>query len=201
MALVLNGSGTIQSDDITLSGNANVTGTMTSTGALSVNGVTGLTDGDLPSGSILQVVSTIKTDTFSATTSTYVDVTGLSVSITPTNSSNKVLVLVDLNWAASALDINTCRLLRDSTVIGAGDASGSRGTGFAGMRTASADNIVTNSISFLDSPSTTSATTYKIQIKSGGSPNTVLVNRTSTDTNSFAFPRVVSSITVMEVAG
>ena len=160
-----------------------------------------ITDTAPKTGSVLQVVQTVKTDTFSATTSTYVDVTGLSVSITPTNSSNKVLILVDLNWGASALDLNTCRLLRDSTVIGVGNAAGSRGTGFAAMRTASADNIVTNSISFLDSPSTTSATTYKIQIKSGGTPNTVYVNRTSNDTNSFAFARVVSSITVMEVAG
>ena len=160
-----------------------------------------ITDTAPKTGSVLQVVQTVKTDTFSATTSTYVDVTGLSVSITPTNSSNKVLVLVDLNWGASALDLNTCRLLRGATVIGAGDAAGSRGTGFAAMRTASADNIVTNSISFLDSPSTTSATTYKIQIKSGGTPNTVFVNRTSNDTNSFAFARVVSSITVMEIAG
>ena len=187
---------TVSSSGITMASGktlsaAALTGTLPAIDGSSLTGV----------GKILQVVQTVKTNTFSATTSTYVDVTGLSVSITPTNSSNKVLVLVDLNWAASALDINTCRLLRDSTVIGAGDASGSRGTGFAGMRTASADNIVTNSISFLDSPSTTSATTYKIQIKSGGSPNTVLVNRTSTDTNSFAFPRVVSSITVMEVAG
>src|SRR6056300_1057836 len=91
MALVLNGSGTIQSDDITLSGNANVTGTMTSTGALSVNGVTGLADGDMPGGAILQVVQA-NWSGFTSTTATTWTATGLTTSITPSSTSSKILV-------------------------------------------------------------------------------------------------------------
>ncbi len=148
----------------------------------------------------VQVVQTIKTDTFSSLTSTYVDITGLSVNITPTSASNRVLIFATINWAASASDLNAVRLLRDSTPIAVGDAAGSRTQCFAGMRTASADNIVTDSIVFLDSPATTSAITYKMQGKSG-TTNTFFVNRTSNDTDAFAFPRAVSSIIVMEISG
>jgi hypothetical protein len=51
----------------------------------------------LPAGSVLQVVSTVKTDTFTTVSSSYVDVTGLSVSITPTSATSKILVLVQAN--------------------------------------------------------------------------------------------------------
>lgn len=155
--------------------------------------------GSLPAGSVLQVVSTTKTDTFSMSSTTFSDVTGLSVAITPTSSSSKILVISNLNWGGSASDIFICRLLRDSTTISAGDAAGSRSLGYASMRTASADNMVTSSVTFLDSPATTSATTYKLQVKIGGS-DTLFVNRNSNDTNTSAFPRTVSSITVMEIA-
>ena len=153
----------------------------------------------LPTGSVLQVVSTTKTDTFSMSSTTFSDVTGLSVSITPTSATSKILVISNLNWGSSANDINTTRLLRDSTVISAGATASNRSLGFAGMRTASADNIETVSVTFLDSPATTSSVTYKIQVRIG-SGDTIYVNRTATDTDVSAFPRVVSSITVMEVA-
>jgi hypothetical protein len=152
--------------------------------------------GQLP----VQVVQAFKTDTFSAATAAYVDITGLSVNITPTSASNRVLIFATLNWAASANDLNAARLLRGATVIAAGDAAGSRTSCFAGMRTASADNIVTDSIVFLDSPATTSTVTYKIQAKSGDT-NTFFVNRTSNDSNAFPFPRASSSIIVMEISG
>ena len=175
-----------------------------------INGTTGITtpaldsvapfsSADMPAGSVIQVVSTTKTDTFSMASATFGDVTGLSVSITPTFATSKILVISNLNWGGSANDIFICRLLRDSTVISAGDAAGSRSPGYSGMRTASADNMVTSSVTFLDFPATTSATTYKIQVRVG-SGNTVYVNRTANDTDIAPFQRAVSSITVMEIA-
>jgi hypothetical protein len=60
--------------------------------------------------------------------------------------------------------------------------------------------LSSSSVSVLDSPATTSATTYKVQIRnvSGG---TAYVNRQVTDTDSTSFNRTASTITVMEVAG
>jgi hypothetical protein len=191
---------------VKVSGNASGTGTLTiaapntnSDYTLTLPTNTGTLLSTKSAGTVLQVVSTTKTDTFSMSSTTFGDVTGLSVSITPTSATSKILVISNLNWGSSGNDINSARLLRDSTVISAGAAASNRSPSFAGMRTASADNIETVSVTFLDSPATTSATTYKVQVRVG-SADTVYVNRTSTDTDVSAFPRTVSSITVMEIA-
>ena len=191
---------------VAISGNASGTGTLTiaapntnSNYTLTLPTNTGTIVTNKTAGTVLQVVSTTKTDTFSMSSTTFGDVTGLSVSITPTSSTSKILVISNLNWGSSANDINSARLLRDSTVISAGNSASNRSPSFAGMRTASADNIETVSVTFLDSPATTSATTYKVQVRVG-SADTVYVNRTATDTDVSAFPRAVSSITVMEIS-
>ena len=85
-------------------------------------------DGGSDIGKILQVQSTTKTSTFS-TTGSSVDVTGLNVSITPSSSSNKVLVHTQITM--SGTDNGYARLLRGSTAIAIGDADGSRSRGFA----------------------------------------------------------------------
>ena len=59
-----------------------------------VTGLAALPDSAMSSGSIIQVVSTTKTDTFSTSSSSFTDITGLSVSITPASSSNKILILL-----------------------------------------------------------------------------------------------------------
>ncbi len=150
-------------------------------------------------GKILQVVQTTKLDTFSTTSATFTDLTGMSVNITPSSASNKVLVLVTTN-ASSAGTYNTMfQLVRDSTDIFQGDAGGASQSR-ASMQTRDTDNNTSSSanFNFLDSPSTTSQVTYKIQImaQSGG---TSYVNRTSYDSNSQAIARIASSIIAMEV--
>jgi hypothetical protein len=153
---------------------------------------------DLPAGSVLQVVQTVKTDTFSTTSTTFIDVTGLSVTITPSSASNKILVFCDvmLSYISGG---STVRLLRNSTPIYVGDAAGSRplglietpdGTFYGGIRSGGI---------FLDSPATTSAVTYKIQMLTTISG---VINRTGRDENNSAYdPRTASSITVMEISG
>ena len=152
------------------------------------------------SGKILQVVSATKTDTFTATSTATWDVSGLSVAITPSSASSKILVVGYVNMSG-AYDRPAMRLVRNSTAIGVGATSGSRiSVSGAGYMLAGADTT-TVSVNYLDSPSTTSATTYKIQVIVPGSPATAIyVNRTITDTSSNSYIRSASTITVMEVA-
>jgi hypothetical protein len=78
-------------------------------------------------GHVVQVVSVAKTDTFSVSNSTFADVTGLSVTITPKASTNKILVLTHLHLDALVGGYtHPWRLMRDSTPIAVGDAAGSR---------------------------------------------------------------------------
>ena len=145
-----------------------------------------------------QVVQTVKTDTFSATTTTYTDITGLSVTITPTSASSTVLIFADVNGSGGVGGDMVVQLLRNSTVIGNGDAAGSRRVAFAQIGSASG-NIFNGSINFLDSPATTSATTYKIQGAQTAGAGTFYVNRSVDDVNSAYYVRTSSQITAIEV--
>jgi hypothetical protein len=158
------------------------------------------------SGKILQVVSATKTDTSSVTSSTFTDISGLSVSITPAASTSKVLIF----WSTSLATIANAtglkiRMMRDSTAIGIGDAASNRPRSTGGfyigdIGVGAPNNFATVAGNFLDSPSTTSATTYKLQFCGYDGTNTVYINRTTADRDTTGFdPRLVSSITVMEV--
>lgn len=157
-----------------------------------------VTSNAMPTGSVLQVVSTTKTDTWSsATQNTWNDVTGLTVSITPSSSSNRILVIGQLSYAASS---NLYfRLVRGSTAIAVGDTAGSRisCTGASGYNFNDGNVGENANFNFLDSPSTTSSTTYKIQVY--GFNISQFVNRVVTDTDSNVSPRNISTITVMEI--
>lgn len=189
---------------------------ITLNGSGTVSGISagGLPDGIIQSadlatgvgGKILQVVSTTKTDAFTSTSTSYADVTGLSATITPTSSSNKIYVMVHVN---SSADTRYChfRLLRGSTNIAVGtDITGSQdAVSFtAGSNSSNSydDFVLRNqSIAILDSPSTTSATTYKIQGKISYSTGNFYINRTVyTDTTSSYVARAASTITLYEVA-
>ena len=157
-------------------------------------------------GQILQVVSTTKTDTFSAavTSPSFTsNVTGLEASITPSSASSKILVQVSLSGARDGnYALVAGRLMRDSTAIGIGTSVGSRSavTSAQIVVSGATANIAVASMNFLDSPSTTSSVTYGVQLTPVGG-NTVFVNRSATDSDTSSFPRPVSTITLMEVAG
>ena len=151
-------------------------------------------------GKVLQVVSTTKSDTFSSSAiNAFTDITGLSVSITPSSASNKILIIA----IVQAHNVNTngyLRLVRGATAIGVGDTAGDRSSvSGSNMTNAVASFIGTNAFQFLDSPATTSSTTYKIQFITDGA--TTLINRSSIDTNFLYIGRSQSTITVMEIAG
>jgi hypothetical protein len=149
---------------------------------------------------ILQVVSTTKTDTFTTTSASFVDITGMSATITPSSASSKILVLASLGIAMSVNTNVRLKLLRDSTDIFIGNAAGSR-TRVSSFGYTGASGELSNSMNFLDSPATTSSLTYKIQMLSAVSGQTVYLNRSVLDTDSAGFARAASTITLMEVSG
>jgi hypothetical protein len=173
----------------------------TASQVLQTNG-SGVLSFSTPSGGkVLQVVQTVKTDTFSSTTGSFTDVTGLSVSITPSSASNKILVLSDIHYATNSdAGFAFFKLVRASTDIYLGDTAGSRIRASAGGASGSSTTTEQASIIFLDSPSTTSATTYKIQVYNQNTSHAIFVNRTFTDTDNTSYLRTASSITVMEIA-
>jgi hypothetical protein len=149
-------------------------------------------------GKVLQVVTTNKTDTFTTTSTSLVDITGLSVTITPTLSTSKILVMLSVNYSLEHSNGQQyLQLLRGSTAIAQGDAAGGRSQ-TSGQGAPVAGYAMTNyALSFVDSPATTSATTYKIQTRITGS--TGCINRSFSDIDSGVYPRGISTITVMEI--
>ena len=151
---------------------------------------------------VLQVVSTTKTDTFSASTSnTYVDITGLSVTITPSATTSKILVMASMVGSAPAAGTAHIQLVRGSTVICIGTAASNRPGVTTSVDTDGRSNaVMTPSINFLDSPATTSATTYKLTMNTGDTGGTAYINRTVSDGDDIYNGRFPSTITVMEIS-
>jgi len=153
-------------------------------------------------GGIIQVVSASKTTTFSTTSTTFVDLTDLSVSITPRSASNKILIRYSVNCSNSSNnDASFFVLVRGSTQIFLGNGSSqteactSTGNTYGLVSTPQGVFVHNMNTEYLDSPSTTSSTTYKVQARVTG--GTCHVNRRG-DSNTQG---TVSSITVMEVSG
>jgi len=140
----------------------------------------------------------VKTDTYSQTSATFTDVTGLSVAITPKATASKILVIVSIGAAdASTADFVNFRLMRDSTPIGIATSAGSRVAATSNHTPAAPNRPSAVIMSVLDSPSSVASVTYKVQVQSYAS--TLYINRTATDTDGAAFPRTASTITVLEV--
>ena len=160
----------------------------------------------LPSGSsggIIQVKSVVKTDTFNTNSSSFVDITGLSVSITPTRSDSKILFQFHLGCFNNQNNTSRAfvRMVRDSTAICVGDAATGHECTAAVCSRANDDNYTQFPVSmqFLDSPSTTSAVTYKLQASCGNDGGTIYLNRPGTQDAQGG--NTASTITVMEVSG
>ena len=177
--------------------------------SLELNGTTGvslvqdgvLTDANMPAGSVLQVVSTEKSDQFTTASTTFVDVTGMSATITPTSSSSKILVTFSVGLVGNSTggQFVYLQLVRDTTSISIGDASGSRARVSAGNGGTQPYSNSSLTITNLDSPSTTSAVTYKIQMRSQ-STGTAKFNSRGDDADSTAYGRSSASLTLMEIA-
>ena len=180
MALNINGTNGISGVDGSVSAPA-LTGTDSNTGItfpaadtikFSTGGVermqitnSGVSGTGISAGKILQVLFTIKTDLYStSTTGSFSDIPNLTLTITPASASNKIFILANMTHNISSASDFVYRLLRGSTALG-NSTVGSEGfmIGIAcGTNNGDRGNPVC--LSFLDSPNTTSATTYKIQV-------------------------------------
>ena len=155
-------------------------------------------------GKILQVKQAVKSGKQTIQSQTLVDITGMSVSITPSSTSSKILVNYSLVVFANAV-YYTMRLLRNSdSTIFIGDqnpSATSQSRGAFGTYQASYVNAMTVAQSFLDSPNTTSATTYKLQAHCPYSSSyTIGINTSPVQDNYTYMTNCVSTITAMEVA-
>ena len=144
----------------------------------------------LPAGSVLQVVNATYSTYTTAATATYTD-SGLTASITPKFSTSKILVMATTAGSGkSGLTTSLLlKVLRGSTTILLWEGAGAQ---TSSTLTASSSEAIT----YLDSPATTSATTYKMQMANSAAAGTVFINNYTNspgDTN--------CSITLMEIAG
>tara|TARA_R110000803_G_scaffold33985_1_gene74347 strand:- start:115 stop:690 length:576 start_codon:yes stop_codon:yes gene_type:complete len=153
-------------------------------------------------GKIAQILSTTKTDTFSTTSATFVDIPSMTVTITPAAASSKIYIMASMNGGGQ--QGWRLQLVRDSTAISIGDTASSRTPTTATGSPKNGGAMNTASFNFLDSPSTTSATTYKIQVSAEsdqyGATNQGGINRSYDDADGSWQSRATSTITVMEVS-
>ena len=163
--------------------------------AISGANLTGFTDAQMPAGSVVQVVYGITTTSTSQTSTTWADTT-LTANITPTSTSNKILILVNQSVRIQRSTYYTggsIKILRGSTFLYYAPENDvpyypyletPQGTG--GINIYNYMNL-----NFLDSPSSTSELTYKTQQRSYGASD--LINTQQGD--------AASTIILMEIAG
>ena len=160
--------------------------------------------GSLPAGmggKILQVVQATKTTLFSTTSTSFTDITGLSATITPSSTSSKILVISMCPIHGGDNDAGHVKWLRGSTTLLVGTSVGSRvATNATGWNYGQEGNMPISTFTYLDSPSTTSATTYKAQMRSAGG-GTVAVNGAALTNDTSYYGRGASTIVLLEVSG
>ena len=156
-------------------------------------------------GKVLQVVQTVKTNTFSVSSNSFTAITGLSAAITPAATSNKVLVRANIVVSGSnANSYGGVALYRGGSVVsGAVGASASSKLALstANSRVPTSATAKTLSFEFLDSPSSTSALTYQPYMRRGSESTTLYVNQNGGEANNANHFRSISTITLMEIEG
>jgi len=150
-------------------------------------------------GKILQVVSTTKTDTFSAsvTLASFTPITGFEVSITPNSASSKILVVAQATIGSSS-QVAALQLRRNGTDILQSDSSADKVSTTGRIPITGTSSTVLATIVYEDSPASTSSLTYDCSISADTSA-TVYLNRAHITGNAYNF-RGASTITVMEVS-
>jgi len=187
-------------------------GTTNTIGGLAVGGLPdGIVDTDMiaaeavtkakqGNGSIVQVVTATKTDVFSTTSTSMTDVTGLSVNITPTSNSNKILILFDIATGRTNQTDSSFQLVRQvsssDTIINACASDSSTSMVFTyGDASHIGWERLHATYQVLDSPATTSQVNYRIRTDIYDSAATQYVNRCANSSSTHGS----STITVMEV--
>ena len=149
------------------------------------------------------VVQTVKTNTQTSNLASgaFIDIAGLSATITPTSDTSRILIVCHVS--ASGNDVGNgpmLRLVRGSTNILIGDAEGSRSR-VTGGSVGSGQGLTSAALIGVDSPNVATATTYKVEIgNTSGATANVFVNRAIADGNVSHIGRYVSTLTLIEVA-
>ena len=177
----------------------------------------GITGADLPAGSVLQVVHQEKSSTFVGTSVVdsggyFIDVTGLSASITPSTTSSTIIVMSTLYIGATTVNLGYQQSYRIKRTVGGvttfpvlGDAEGGRpqATGRVNLYDINTYVMVLHGGVHKDAPNTTSEITYQVQLGGYSSSPIVYLNRAE----AFQFLSgdydtvPVSTLTLMEIAG
>ena len=162
-----------------------------------------LTTTNPKAGNIIQVVTSTKNDTFTTTSSSFVDLTGMSRTITPSVASSKILILTTLHVGANDSGYPAFALLRGSTILADGDyGTGSRTACTFGhyLPSQTTTNMVAHH--FLDTPSYSvgDTLTYKVQVLSAYNSKQVTINRIDNTVDASYSLAGTSNLTVMEVA-
>ena len=151
----------------------------------------------MPTGSVLQVLNVVMTTPTAAAIDGWHDITPLVLTITPSSTSSKILVQANVMGGVSNHGwLTAIRIYRGSTIVG---ATTGLTNNTSGMSWQTVNNIGGNtmSTSFLDSPSTTSATTYQVKYVGGSTGVTTYIGRDGDSSNWGAAP----TLTLMEIAG
>ena len=175
-----------------------ITGNITTVGSLAT-GSRGITKGSMPAGSVLQVIHTsVSAVTTYSSISAWTDLTGFSLSITPSSSSSVILLRAVLNNSINAVTTINYRWVRNGSVIALG-ASGATGQASFRSNVPNAAWVSPAVGEYLDSPATTSAITYKLQFLPYDSGRTVRINNATAGGSGDDYT-TVSSITAIEIA-
>jgi hypothetical protein len=187
---------------IVLDGTGSITG-LTSGAGIAAAALSGqVPDANAPSGSVIQVVQSVRTSLLSTTSSSYQTI--LSATITPASASSKFLIMCTGQEGTDAGDGNSYSqhlLQRGSTDIYLGDASGSAGRGSAGRFGRQGDSS-SDAVSFMyvDSPNTTSPVTYNWLFRSPRGPSWRVFIGGSIRNSFSADIRVPTNMIIMEIA-
>jgi hypothetical protein len=151
-------------------------------------------------GNVIQVVSATKSDTFVSSTASFVDITGLSLSITPKYSNSIILLFSSISDGTNSSSVLNYKFVRNSTDILIGDSAGvrTRSTYARYPGTYTGGNMIVSSMIGQDLPNLITPIVYKIQVLVNAG-QTVYINRSDDDTNNIGRSRTVSTITAMEI--
>ena len=152
-------------------------------------------------GKVLQVVSTAKTDTYSSTSpETMTNITGFNVAITPAATSSKVLIIISVGYSTTTANNSWFRLVRGTTAIAVGDARSSRIRMWWKLpRVDVTRGYFVSSFTFLDSPSSTSEETYRLQVGGTGDAAQIYLNKSHIDPDNSEGVTGCSTITAIEI--
>ena len=165
------------------------------TGDLSVSG-------SLGTGKVLQTITTTGASEYSFSSGAWRDLTSFNATITPISTSSKIFILVTMNGGSSSNNFyGHGRVLRGTTPIGIGNSAGNAQLqiGFSIAMENGYSKQQTFSYSYMDSPSTTSATTYKVQVYPYNANFTW--NRVGEVSSETGYGRSISTRTLFEIGG